>query len=161
MLRLHGHRAAPGRKIWSGPLRVARIIRQTPDVQTFRFASPDGGPLPFQHQPGQYLVISPLINGKKVNRPYTISSSPTQPDYCEITVKREEMGLVSQHLHDTLREGHLFNISAPTGRFIFDGTQAESVVLIAGGVGITPLMAIARYLTDKAMERRHLFRLQR
>jgi ferredoxin-NADP reductase/DMSO/TMAO reductase YedYZ heme-binding membrane subunit len=142
-------RSAPRQKIWSGPFRVARIIRQTPDVQTFRFAPPDGGRLPFQHQPGQYLVISLVINGKKVNRPYTISSSPTQPDYCEITVKREEMGLVSRHLHETLREGDSVNISAPTGRFIFDGTQAQSVVLIAGGVGITPLMAIARYLTDK------------
>jgi ferredoxin-NADP reductase len=40
---------------------VARIIRQTPDVQTFRFALPDSGRLPFRHQPGQYLVVSPLI----------------------------------------------------------------------------------------------------
>lgn len=135
-------------KIWSGQLRVERIVRETPDVRTFRFALPDGGPLPFQHQPGQYLVISPVINGKKVNRPYTISSSPTKPDYCEITVKREGTGLVSRHLHDALREGDTLNISAPTGRFIFDGTQAKSIVLIAGGVGITPLMAITRYLTD-------------
>lgn len=140
---------APRAKIWSGQLSVAGIIRQTSDVQTFRFAAPDGGPLPFQHQPGQYLVISPMIKGKKLNRPYTISSSPAQPGYCEITVKREEMGLVSRHLHDKLREGDTVNISAPTGRFIFDGSQASSVVLIAGGVGITPLMAIARYLTDK------------
>ncbi len=140
--------AMPGRKIWSGQLRLARIIRQTPEVQTFRFTPPDGGRLPFQHRPGQYLVISPVIGGKKVNRPYTISSSPTQPDYCEITVKREEMGHVSRHLHDTFREGDTLNISAPTGRFIFDGSQAQSIVLIAGGVGITPLMAITRYLTD-------------
>jgi ferredoxin-NADP reductase/DMSO/TMAO reductase YedYZ heme-binding membrane subunit len=140
--------AAARPKIWSGQLRVAGIIRQTPDVQTFRFGALDGGPLPFMHQPGQYLVISPVINGRKVNRPYTISSSPTKPDYCEITVKREEMGLVSKHLHDTLRAGDIINISAPTGRFIFDGTQAQSIVLIAGGVGITPLMAITRYLTD-------------
>jgi glycine betaine catabolism B len=140
---------APRAKVWSGQLRVARIVRETPEVRTFRFAAPDGGPLPFQHQPGQYLVISPVIDGKKVNRPYTISSSPTQPDYCEITVKREELGLVSRHLHDTFREGDIINLSAPTGRFIFDGTQAQSIVLIAGGVGITPLIAIARYLTDK------------
>ncbi|HUE37410.1 MAG TPA: ferric reductase-like transmembrane domain-containing protein [Candidatus Acidoferrum sp.] len=141
--------AASRAKIWSGPLRVARIVQETPEVRTFRFTAPDGGPLPFQHQPGQYLVISPVIGGRKVNRPYTISSSPTKPDYCEITVKREENGRVSRHLHDTLREGDTLNISAPTGRFIFDGTQAKSIVLIAGGVGITPLMAIARYLTDK------------
>ena len=140
--------ATPRAKIWSGQLRVARIVQETPEVRTFRFALPDGGPLPFQHQPGQYLVISPVINGKKVNRPYTISSSPTKPDYCEITVKREEMGLVSRHLHDMLRDGDTLNISAPTGRFIFDGTQARSIVLIAGGVGITPLMAITRCLTD-------------
>lgn len=141
---------APARaKIWSGPMKVIRITRETPDVQTFRFASPDGGRLPFEHQPGQYLVISPVIDGKKVNRPYTISSPPTRRDYCEITVKREEMGFVSRHLHDTLREGDVVTLTAPTGRFIFDGTQAESIVLIAGGVGITPLMAIARHLTDK------------
>ena len=142
----------PRTKIWSGQLRVARIIQETPDVRTFRFAAPDGGPLPFQHQPGQYLVISPVIDGKKVNRPYTISSSPAKRDYCEITVKREEMGLVSRHLHDTLREGETITLSAPTGRFIFDGTQAGSIVLIAGGVGITPLMAITRYLTDKGWQ---------
>ena len=136
-------------KIWSGPLRVSRIIRETPEVRTFRFTSPNAGPLPFQHQPGQYLVVSPMISGRQVNRPYTISSSPTKPDYCEITVKREENGHVSRHLHDTLREGDTLNISAPTGRFIFDGTQARSIVLIAAGVGITPLMAIARYLTDR------------
>ena len=59
------------------------------------------------------------------------------------------MGLVSRHLHDTLREGDIINLSAPAGRFIFEGTQAKSIVLIAGGVGITPLMAITRYLTDK------------
>jgi ferredoxin-NADP reductase len=131
---------------------VARIIQETPDVRTFRFAAPNGGPLPFQHQPGQYLVISPVIDGKKANRPYTISSSPAKQDYCEITVKREEMGLVSRHLHDTLREGDTITLSAPTGRFIFDGTQASSIVLIAGGVGITPLMAITRYLTDKGWQ---------
>lgn len=140
---------SPRAKIWSGQLRVAGIFQETPSVRTFRFAQPRGGPLPFQHQPGQYLVLSLEINGRKVNRPYTISSSPTRSDYCEITVKREEKGLVSRHLHDTLREGDTIDLSAPTGRFIFDGTQAQSIALIAGGVGITPLMAITRYLTDK------------
>lgn len=140
--------ATPRSRIWSGPLKVVRIAQETPDVRTFRFASPEGGRLPFEHRPGQYLVLSLMIDGRKVNRPYTISSSPTRPNYCEITVKREEQGLVSRHLHDTLRQNDILTLSAPTGRFIFDGTQAESIVLIAGGVGITPLMAIVRYLTD-------------
>ena len=128
---------------------MARIVQETPDVRTFRFASPDGQRLPFQHLPGQYLVLSLRIDGKKVNRTYTIASSPSRSDYCEITVKREENGLVSRHLHDTLREGDLLNVSAPAGRFTFDGTQSDRIVLIAGGVGITPLMSILRYLTDQ------------
>jgi len=139
----------PKPKIWSGPMRVIRITKETPDVCTIRLASPDGDRLPFTHHPGQYLIMSLVIDGKKVNRTYTIASSPTQPAYCEITVKREDMGHVSGHLHQNLREGDLIQVSAPAGRFTFDGTQADSIVLIAGGVGITPLMSILRYLTDQ------------
>jgi ferredoxin-NADP reductase/DMSO/TMAO reductase YedYZ heme-binding membrane subunit len=144
--------AAAKPKLWSGQLRVARIVKETPDVRTFRFASPDGQPLPFQHLPGQYLILSLQIAGKRVNRTYTIASSPARPDYCEITVKREENGLASRHLHDVLREGDVLNVSAPAGRFTFDGSQSNSIVLIAGGVGITPLMSILRHLTDKSWQ---------
>jgi ferredoxin-NADP reductase/DMSO/TMAO reductase YedYZ heme-binding membrane subunit len=135
-------------KIWSGPLRIARVVEETPDVRTFRFTALNGQPLPFTHQPGQYLVLSLLINGIKVNRTYTIASSPAQSKYCEITVKREENGHASRHLHESLREGDVIQVSAPAGRFTFNGAQAASIVLIAGGVGITPLMSILRYLTD-------------
>jgi ferredoxin-NADP reductase/DMSO/TMAO reductase YedYZ heme-binding membrane subunit len=135
-------------KLWSGPLRVARIVQETPDVRTFRLASPDGSRRPFEHQPGQYLILALPIAGKKVNRTYTIASSPARPGYCEVTIKREEKGLASRHLHDTLREGDVLNVSAPAGRFTFNGNGAASIVLIAGGVGITPVMSILRYLTD-------------
>jgi len=134
-------------KIWSGPLRVVSIVQETPDVRTFRFADPEGHPLPFKHQPGQYLVVSLLIDGKKVKRTYTIASSPTQSNYCEITVKREESGYGSRHLHETFREGQVVNVTAPAGRFTFSGAEASSIVLIAAGVGITPLMSILRNLT--------------
>jgi ferredoxin-NADP reductase len=68
--------------------------------------------------------------------------------YCELTIKREEEGLVSRHLHDIAREGCLLDVLAPAGKFTFTGTEAKSLVLIGGGVGITPLMAKIRYLTD-------------
>jgi ferredoxin-NADP reductase/DMSO/TMAO reductase YedYZ heme-binding membrane subunit len=141
--------AATPPRLWSGPLRVTSIVEETPDVRTFRLADPFGRPLPFKHLPGQYLVISPVIDGRKVNRTYTIASSPTQPDYCEITVKREENGYVSRHLHEALREGHVVNVSAPAGRFTFSEAGSSSIVLIAGGVGITPLMSILRDLTAR------------
>ncbi len=65
-----------------------------------------------------------------------------------MTIKREERGLASRHLHDAIRQGDLLDVIAPAGRFTFTGAEADSVVLIAGGVGITPLMAKIRYLTD-------------
>lgn len=138
----------PGR--WSGPMRVARITRETHNVKTFRLEPMGGGKLPFEHQPGQFLSLSLQIEGKRVNRTYTIASPPTRTSYCELTIKREEMGVASRHLHDTLREGDTLSVSAPGGRFTFSGAEGESVVLIAGGVGITPLMSILRALTDRA-----------
>lgn len=135
-------------RFWSGKLRVARIVMETPDVRTFRLVTLEGTGLPFEYLPGQYLNLSLLIEGTPVNRSYTIASSPTHRDYCEITVKRDANGTASRFLHDSVQEGDLLDVSAPAGRFTFTGVESDSVVLIAGGVGITPLMSKIRYLTD-------------
>ncbi|MEP6916333.1 MAG: 2Fe-2S iron-sulfur cluster-binding protein, partial [Acidobacteriota bacterium] len=137
------------KKFWSGELVIARIFDETPDVKTFRLASPDGGPLPFAHEAGQYLNLALMIDGKRVNRSYTIASSPTSSAYIEISVKRATDGYGSQHLHDTWREGQRVKVSAPAGKFLFAPQGSERLVLIAGGIGITPLMSIVRSLTDR------------
>lgn len=136
------------RKSWSGQLRVSAIYRETPHVKTFRLDDPSGGPIPFTYSPGQFLTFSADIDGKKVRRSYSIASPPTRVAYVEITVKREENGTFSDYLHGRLVVGDLLEVSGPAGVFTFDGGGAESVVLIAGGVGITPLMCVVRYLTD-------------
>jgi len=136
------------RKFWKGELQVARLTDETPDVRTFRLISADGGRLPFDYQPGQYLSLELDIDGKRVKRCYTIASTPTRYDYCELTIKREGLGTASRFLHQYIQIGDLLKINAPAGKFVFTGDQSDSVVLIAGGVGITPLMSIARYLTD-------------
>ncbi len=135
-------------KFWKGQLRVARVFDETPGVRTFRLAPTAGTLLPFDFMPGQYLNLSLMVDGKRVNRSYTIASSPTRVGYCELTVRREGRGVSSRHLHDALREGSLLDVSAPAGRFTFTGSESESIVMIGGGVGITPLMAKIRYLTD-------------
>ncbi len=135
-------------KAWSGQLRVARIFQETPDVRTFRLVAIDSHRLPFDFLPGQYLNLSMQVDGKRVNRSYTIASSPSRVAYCEITVKREPMGVSSRHLHDTVAEGSLIDVKAPAGRFTFTGSESDGIVLIAGGVGVTPLMSKIRYLTD-------------
>jgi ferredoxin-NADP reductase len=125
-----------------------KVFQETPDVRTFRLASITGPRLPFDFLPGQFLNVSFVIEGRKVNRSYTIASSPTRVGSCELTVKREAMGTASRHLHDGVDVGTLIDVYAPAGRFTFTGAEADSLVMIAGGVGITPLMAKIRYLTD-------------
>lgn len=140
-------------KSWSGQLRVVQIVRETPTIQTFRLADPTADRLPFDFLPGQFLQVEVVPEGGKASRrSYTIASSPTQRAYVEITVKREEHGVVSRHLHDTVTAGNLLSVSGPFGAFTFTGTDAESIVLIAGGVGITPMMSVLRYLTDTAWQ---------
>lgn len=136
---------------WNGQLRVVQIVRETPTVQTFRLADPSADRLPFDFLPGQFIQVeveSP--DGKAARRSYTVASSPTQRAYVELTVKREEQGVVSRYLHDELKVGDLLKVTGPFGDFTFTGTNAESIVLIAGGVGITPMMSVLRYLTDTA-----------
>ncbi|MFO0614323.1 MAG: FAD-binding oxidoreductase [Polyangiaceae bacterium] len=155
------------RKFWSGKLTVARIFEETHDVKTFRLALDGGLELPFSYEPGQYLNLALTIDGKRVPRSYTIASSPTRAGFVEITVKREPHGTSSRFLHDTLREGSALDVSAPAGKFVFTGTRdlgvpgarvdAEQVVLIAGGVGVTPLMSILRFLADRSWKGRVYF----
>lgn len=136
---------------WSGRLRVAHIASETPTVETYRLTSVDGGPLPFDFLPGQFLQVQvEPETGKPARRSYTIASSPTQRAFVEITVKREDQGVVSKFLKEKLTVGDLLQVSGPFGSFTFTGTDADSIVLIAGGVGITPIMSVLRYLTDKA-----------
>lgn len=141
---------APARKrAWRGKLRVARITQETHDVKTFRLAPEEGEALPFTYEPGQYLTLNLTIEGKRVVRSYTLASSPTSEGFCELTIKRKRDGYVSGHLHDTLREGDLLEVIAPGGRFYFTGEGADRVYLLAGGVGITPLMSMVRALAHK------------
>lgn len=139
---------AAKREFYRGELTVAALFDETPEVRTFRLVAPGGGPLPFTYKPGQFLTLQQQVDGDRITRCYTIASTPTRTAYCEITVKRELHGVSSRNLHDHVRVGDRLKIGAPAGKFVFDGRGADRVVLIAGGVGITPLMAITRYLTD-------------
>jgi ferredoxin-NADP reductase len=142
--------AAPVQRPWKGVLRIKSIFDETPTVKTFRLMEANLASIPFTFLPGQYATVTSEIDGHKVRRSYTISSSPTQRDYIELTVKREQYGLESRHLHDHARTGDLLEVSAPAGRFFFTGKEADGIVLMAGGVGITPMMSVLRYLTDKS-----------
>tara|TARA_R110000744_G_scaffold380362_1_gene500928 strand:- start:2897 stop:4876 length:1980 start_codon:yes stop_codon:yes gene_type:complete len=140
--------------VFSGNFQVIGIFSETHDVKTFRLAATDGSSLPFDYEPGQFVTFSLTIPGqaKVTKRSYTIASSPTERDYFEVTIKREEQGLVSRFMHDHVSIGDELAIKAPNGKFYFNGSGEDSVVLISGGVGITPMMSAVRYLTARCWE---------
>ena len=137
------------RETWVGSVNVIGIFPETPGVKTFRLAMPDGSPLPFAYEPGQFatLTLHPEGHADGIKRSYTIASSPSQRDYLELTIKREPQGLCSRFMHDVVNVGDALQVKTPLGRFYFNGTTADRVVLMAGGVGITPMMSALRYLT--------------
>jgi ferredoxin-NADP reductase/ferredoxin len=140
---------ATGKIRWLGKLELAEVEQVTHNVKTFRFTFAKGREIPFTYLPGQFLTLHIAPRGTPIKRSYTIASTPTWRDRIEITVKREPYGLVSRWLHDELQVGDEVEIEAPNGTFIFTGEQAERVVLIGGGVGITPMMSVVRYLTER------------
>ncbi len=138
--------------MWTGedtPLRITEILRETDDTTTFRV---QGDPLcRFDFKPGQFVNVSMEIAGRKVVRSYSISSSPTRPYTLELTVKRVPGGLVSNWMHDNLNVGDRINLKGPKGSFCLEPTKIPPKILLVGaGSGITPVMAIARWLCDVA-----------
>ena len=131
-------------------LTLARIESQTLDARTLRFLLPQGHHLPTR--PGQFLTFEWMIDGKAVKRPYSICSSPAQTGYIEITPKRVENGYVSKFLNDRAEVGLIVKARGPYGAFYFDESKHERIVLIAGGSGITPMIAMLRYIDDLCIQ---------
>ena len=122
---------SPVTKNWRGQLRVGSIVVETPSVKTFRLLpSSSTGLLPFTFLPGQFLNVAFWIGGARMDRSYSISSSPTQREYVELTVRREPRGAVSRHIDDLVKVGDRIEAGGPVGRFTFTGTEADSIVLI-------------------------------
>jgi ferredoxin-NADP reductase len=126
-------------------LRVAAVIRETPSTRTFVLESPDGGPPGLSYRAGQHLTLVVNLGERTERRCYSFSSSPASGGLPSITVKRTSDGLVSRHLHEQLQAGDTIVATEPAGAFTLELDPAASrhLVLVAGGVGITPLISIA------------------
>jgi len=127
-------------------VRCLKVIAETHDVTTFTFNM--NHPVLFLYKPGQFVTLELEIDGERVMRSYTISSSPSIPYSFSITVKRAPGGRVSNWLHDNLRSGDQIAIHGPVGRFNCMDFPSDKVLLLSGGVGITPMMSMARWWFD-------------
>jgi len=135
--------------IWSAGetmLRVADIIDETDDVKTFRMVGVE--PILFSYRPGQFVTLNLEIDGKKILRSYSLSSSPSRPHTLEVTVKRVPGGLVSNWLADNIKLGDLIKVKGPSGKFTCFEFPARKILLIGGGSGITPVMSMCRWIVD-------------
>jgi len=126
-------------------LRVAEVIEETPSTRTFVLEPAGDGAPPLAYRAGQHLTVIVDANGERHRRCYSFSSSPLAGSRPAITVKRMPDGLVSRHLHERIRAGDTLVVDEPTGNFTVDTdpSSAREIVLVAGGVGITPLMSMA------------------
>src|SRR5579862_1221211 len=127
-------------------LLLSQIEQQTHDTKTLRFQIL--GERRFCGKPGQFLTFQWTIDGKQVRRSYTVSSSPVHENYVEITPKRMVNGCVSVFLNERAKPGLAVEASGPYGQFHFDETLHKSIVLIAAGSGITPMISMLCYIDD-------------
>jgi len=138
-------------------LRVSEIIDETKTTKTLRMVPVQGYLPPFQA--GQYISLVVEVGGVVTSRDYSISSSPSQIGYFDITVRRVGDGFVSEHLLEETKQGDEFTSSAPAGNFYYNPLiHGRDLVFIAGGSGITPFMSMIREVTGRGLDRRiHLF----
>ena len=137
--------APPWDSVHTG-LRCVRMTDETCDVRTFHFVSEPERLV--SYKPGQFMTIELMVAGRKVRRNYTIASSPSRPHLISITVKRIVGGLVSNWLHEHLTEGDTLQAVIANGKFNCWDICAPKVLMLSAGVGITPLMSMARWHTD-------------
>ena len=150
---------------WNGfrKFRIVSKVKETPDITSFYLSPHDGKPLP-KFFPGQFITFQLQIQGhaNPVTRCYSLSDSPFYPDRYRVTIKRvpppidnpdAPAGLVSNYFHDNLNESDIVDVKAPSGQFYIDMFAKGPVVLIAGGVGITPVLSMLNALIEVESQR--------
>src|SRR5829696_3468728 len=120
---------------------VEEVVEETPRVRTIVLDVPDWT----GHRAGQHLDVRLTAeDGYRAEREYSIASAPGEP--VAITVERLEDGEVSPYLTNELRAGDGIELRGPIGGyFVWDGDDADPLLLLAGGSGIVPLMAMLRH----------------
>ena len=137
----------------SANLAVAELVsKQDLGRGIFRFRLRPVGEAVATSLPGQHILIQGRVDGIWVTRAYSLSSAADETDAYEITVKREEMGLFSRWLCDRADSHSLFRISQPRGDYYL--ADEQPVYFFAGGIGVTPAVAMMRTLAARGDNRK-------
>ncbi|MHC3924791.1 FAD-binding oxidoreductase [Alcaligenes nematophilus] len=139
--------------------RVLEKQRESEVITSFVLQPVDGVMPPYQ--PGQYLVFRLEIDGQIVLRNYSVSGDPDCTDRLRISVKHEKApagssvadGLASSYLHQQVQPGDVLSAAGPMGEFVLDESSQRPVVLLSGGVGQTPLLAMLHRLLKRSQRK--------
>ena len=136
---------------WRG-FRVERKVPESSEITSFYLVPADGGTVP-DYLPGQYISLRVYVPQLGIMQPrqYTLSDAPGK-GRLRISVKREvgaggaPNGSVSNVLHNSIQEGDVVDLAPPQGEFTLNTDEAKPVVLLSGGVGLTPMVSMLNHL---------------
>ena len=154
-----------GSSTWSG-LRKFRVDRKVPEgggICSFYLVPHDGKEVP-QFNPGQYLTFSLRLpdREKPLVRCYSLSDGTRQKERYRVSIKRADPprkvpdappGLSSSFFHNELNEGDIVDVKAPSGNFYLDMSKHTPVILIGGGIGLTPMLSMLNTLCESGSKR--------
>jgi nitric-oxide synthase, bacterial len=124
------------------PARIVDVLSVTSDVRSFRLRAIET-PLA-SYEPGQYILLQARIDGRWIQRPYTLSAPFDASGEYEITVKRERDGVFSRWLFERANSNYPVRISKPLGQFCFPDDNDRDIICLVGGIGVTPALCMAR-----------------
>ncbi len=126
-------------------LKVKEVIRETSDAATIVFEQPAKA---LEYKPGQFLTLLLTIDGEKVRRSYSLCTCPLVDSNPAVTVKTVAGGKVSGYLVNQTKPGDIIEVMEPKGTFTTElrDENKRHILLFAGGSGITPMMAITKFI---------------
>ena len=131
--------------------QITAIASATPSIRVLRLAIPDAG---FRFLPGQWVDLSIEADGTTHTAGYSIITSPLHRGGIELAIKASARHPVARWVHEHARTGDTVRVSQGQGPFVYLPEMSDNVVLIGGGVGVTPLLSIFRHVRDARLSTR-------
>lgn len=130
---------------------ITAITAATPSIRILRLVIPDAG---FRFLPGQWVDLSVEVDGETLTAGYSITTSPIHQGEIELAIKASARHPLARWVHERAAVGTPVRMSQGQGPFVYLPEMSDNVVLIGGGVGVTPLLSIFRHVRDARLSTR-------